>query len=55
VRAGVSEPGAGSDVASITTKATLEGDKYVINGSKCWITNGGCVLSILSRCSKLER
>ncbi|GAA5891839.1 hypothetical protein JCM8208_002908 [Rhodotorula glutinis] len=38
---GVSEPGAGSDVASITTKATLEGDKYVINGSKCWITNGG--------------
>ncbi|GAA5999876.1 uncharacterized protein JCM10292_003518 [Rhodotorula paludigena] len=38
---GVSEPGAGSDVASIKTKATLEGDAYVLNGSKCWITNGG--------------
>ncbi|GAA6046554.1 hypothetical protein JCM3770_006206 [Rhodotorula araucariae] len=38
---GVSEPGAGSDVAAITTKATLEGDKYVLNGTKCWITNGG--------------
>ncbi|GAA5981035.1 hypothetical protein JCM10908_003957 [Rhodotorula pacifica] len=37
---GVSEPGAGSDVASIKTRATKEGDKYVLNGSKCWITNG---------------
>jgi acyl-CoA dehydrogenase len=40
VRTGVSEPGAGSDVASIKTRATKEGDKYVLNGSKCWITNG---------------
>ncbi|GAA6059872.1 hypothetical protein JCM10212_007077 [Sporobolomyces blumeae] len=38
---GVSEPGAGSDVVNISTKAALEGDKYVINGTKCWITNGG--------------
>ncbi|GAA6044582.1 hypothetical protein JCM8097_000721 [Rhodosporidiobolus ruineniae] len=38
---GVSEPGAGSDVAGISTKATKEGDGYVINGSKMWITNGG--------------
>ncbi|KAM0753213.1 acyl-CoA dehydrogenase NM domain-like protein [Meredithblackwellia eburnea MCA 4105] len=38
---GVSEVGAGSDVAGIKTRATKEGDKYVLNGSKCWITNGG--------------
>jgi citronellyl-CoA dehydrogenase len=36
----VTEPGAGSDVASITTKAHREGDNYVINGSKMFITNG---------------
>ncbi len=36
---GVSEPGAGSDVASITTTAKKRGDDYVINGSKMWITN----------------
>ena len=38
---GVSEAGAGSDVAAIKTKAEKQGDKYVINGSKLWITNGG--------------
>lgn len=37
---GVSEPGCGSDVASIRTTARREGDDYVINGSKMWITNG---------------
>ena len=37
---GVSEPGAGSDVASIKTNAVKDGDDYVINGSKLWITNG---------------
>lgn len=37
----VSEPGAGSDVAAITTRATKKGDSYVINGAKMWITNGG--------------
>jgi len=36
---GVSEPGAGSDVASIKTKAVKDGDDYIINGSKMWITN----------------
>ena len=36
----VSEAGAGSDVASIKTTATKDGDDYVINGSKMWITNG---------------
>ena len=36
---GVSEPGAGSDVASIRTTARKEGGDYVINGAKMWITN----------------
>jgi len=36
----VTEPGAGSDVASIRTKAERDGDHYVINGSKMYITNG---------------
>lgn len=37
---GVSEEGAGSDVASIRTHARRDGDDYVISGSKMWITNG---------------
>jgi citronellyl-CoA dehydrogenase len=37
---GVSEPGAGSDVAAIKTSAVRDGADYVINGSKMWITNG---------------
>ncbi len=37
---GVSEPGAGSDVAAIKTRAVRDGDDYVINGSKMWITSG---------------
>jgi citronellyl-CoA dehydrogenase len=37
---GVSEQGAGSDVASLKTQARRDGDDYVINGSKMWITNG---------------
>ncbi len=37
---GVSEPGAGSDVASIKTAARSDGDDYVVNGGKMWITNG---------------
>ena len=36
---GVSEPGAGSDVASIKTTAKKDGDDYIINGAKMWITN----------------
>jgi len=37
----LTEPGAGSDSASIKTKAVLQGDHYVINGTKVFITNGG--------------
>lgn len=37
----VTEPGAGSDVANISTRAEKRGDKWVLNGTKMWITNGG--------------
>ena len=37
---GVSEPGAGSDVAGLRTSARKDGGDYVINGGKMWITNG---------------
>ena len=37
---GVTEPGAGSDVKAIRTRARREGDEYVIDGSKVFITNG---------------
>src|SRR5215471_7809724 len=36
----MSEPGAGSDVVSMRTRADKRGDRYVLNGSKFWITNG---------------
>jgi isovaleryl-CoA dehydrogenase len=36
----MSEPGAGSDVVSMQMKAQKQGDKYVLNGTKMWITNG---------------
>jgi len=37
---GITEPGAGSDTASITTTAVKDGDHYILNGRKCFITNG---------------
>jgi alkylation response protein AidB-like acyl-CoA dehydrogenase len=37
----LSEPGAGSDVAGMTTRAVRDGDHYVLTGRKCWITNAG--------------
>jgi isovaleryl-CoA dehydrogenase len=36
----MSEPGAGSDVIGMRTRAVKRGDKYILNGSKMWITNG---------------
>ena len=36
----MSEPGSGSDVVSMQMKAEKRGDKYILNGSKMWITNG---------------
>jgi isovaleryl-CoA dehydrogenase len=36
----MSEPGAGSDVVSMKTRAEKRGDRYILNGSKMWITNG---------------
>ncbi len=38
---GLTEPGAGSDVANISTTCRKDGDYYVLNGTKCFITNGG--------------
>src|ERR671917_569547 len=37
---GITEPDAGSDVAGIKTRAVRDGDEWVINGSKTYITNG---------------
>lgn len=37
----LTEPEAGSDVSNISTTAVLDGDEYVLNGTKCFITNGG--------------
>ncbi len=49
----ITEPGAGSDVAAIATTATREGDHYVLNGSKTFITNGtqADFLTLLARTS----
>ena len=47
----MSEPGCGSDVCGITTRAVRDGDDYVITGQKMWITNGGTsnLLAVLVR------
>ena len=49
----VTEPGAGSDVGALITSARLDGDEYVINGSKTFITNGtqADFLTLLARTS----
>ena len=36
----LSEPGAGSDAASLSTRAVRQGDRYVLNGVKLWVSNG---------------
>ena len=55
----LSEPEAGSDAGSIRTKAILKGDHYVLNGRKCFITNGGVadfytVFAVTSSEKKIE-
>jgi len=37
----LTEPQAGSNAAALATKAVLRGDRYIVNGTKAWITNGG--------------
>ncbi|MGZ4141874.1 MAG: acyl-CoA dehydrogenase family protein [Actinomycetota bacterium] len=37
----LSEPGSGSDAAALTTRAVRDGDSYVLNGTKAWVTHGG--------------
>jgi butyryl-CoA dehydrogenase len=43
----LTEPGAGSDAAAVQTTAKLEGDSYILNGSKIFITNGGVAGSVV--------
>jgi acyl-CoA dehydrogenase family protein 9 len=52
----LTEPGAGSDAAAITTRAEPKGDGYVLNGSKIWITNGGIadLFTVFARTSAAE-
>jgi cyclohexane-1-carbonyl-CoA dehydrogenase len=49
----VTEPTAGSDIASIQTSAVKEGNKYILNGSKCFATSGGVagIYSVLAKTS----
>jgi alkylation response protein AidB-like acyl-CoA dehydrogenase len=50
----LTEPGAGSDVSNIATTAKKDGDYYILNGSKCFITNGGYA-SQYTVCASLDR
>ncbi|NBN63727.1 isovaleryl-CoA dehydrogenase [Microvirga tunisiensis] len=43
----MSEPGAGSDVVSMKLRADRKGDRYVLNGTKMWITNGPCADTLI--------
>jgi butyryl-CoA dehydrogenase len=45
---GLTEPQAGSNAAALTTKAVLKDDRYVINGTKAWITNGGAADAVIA-------
>jgi len=52
----LTEPGAGSDAAAIQTRAEKRGDKYILNGSKVWITNGAFadIFTVFARTSSSE-
>jgi alkylation response protein AidB-like acyl-CoA dehydrogenase len=49
--AAISEPHAGSDVSSISTSAEKDGDEWVINGNKMWITNGTVADYVVMLCN----
>jgi acyl-CoA dehydrogenase len=51
---GITEPGAGSDVASLTTTARRSGDGYVVNGAKTFITNGARADFLVCACKTSE-
>ena len=46
----LTEPGAGSDLRNVTTKATLEGDQWVVNGAKMWATNASIAETMIVLC-----
>src|SRR5881409_2132597 len=50
----ISEPGAGSDTASMTTTSVRRGDRYVLNGTKMWVTNGSHA-SVLTLFATVDR
>ncbi|MHA6763507.1 acyl-CoA dehydrogenase family protein [Streptacidiphilus sp. PAMC 29251] len=50
----MSEPGLGSDVSAIRTKAVRDGEDYVINGQKMWLTNGGTSTLVAVLCKTDE-
>jgi alkylation response protein AidB-like acyl-CoA dehydrogenase len=50
----ISEPGAGSDAAGMTTTAVRRGDRYVLNGTKMWVTNGSRA-SVLTLFATVDR
>jgi alkylation response protein AidB-like acyl-CoA dehydrogenase len=50
----ISEPGAGSDAASMTTTAVRKGDRYLLNGTKMWVTNGSHA-SVLTLFATVDR
>ena len=54
---GLTEPNAGSDAASLKTSAVLDGDEYVINGTKIFITSGGVadIYGVMVRTDKEKR
>jgi len=46
----ISEPGAGSDAVSMRTRAEKKGDRYILNGTKMWCTNGPKVSTFPGDC-----
>ncbi len=51
---GISEPDVGSDVAAVKTKAVRDGDHWIINGEKTWITNGSYSDVLICTCTTGE-